>query len=71
MVLLDYFVVSVITSCIVLILFIAEVVSFLSVQREESITVRDSTDDTIFIDFNLTVYNMTCRSSDWSSSVDA
>ena len=60
-----------ITSCIVLILFIAEAVSFLSVQREESITVRDSTDDTIFIDFNLTVYNMTCRSADCLSYFDA
>ena len=60
-----------ITSCIVLILFIAEAVSFLSVQREESITVRDSTDDTIFIDFNLTVYNMTCRSGDFLSYFDA
>ena len=60
-----------ITSCIVFILFIAEAVSFLSVQREESITVRDSTDDTIFIDFNLTVYNMTCRSGDCLSYFDA
>ena len=48
-----------------IILFLTEIFAYIRVQRTESITVRKHSEDRLFIDFNLTMYNITCRSTVW------
>lgn len=43
-------------------LLLSEVTSFFQVQRNDVITVRDSHDEQMFINFNITMYNVTCGS---------
>lgn len=45
------------------VLLLSEVISFLRVQRNDYITVRDTHDEQMFINFNMTMYNVTCGSS--------
>ena len=55
---------GVITLWVVLFLLLAEIFAFCRLNHSEIITVRNSTDDTLFIDFNMTFYNISCGSGD-------
>ncbi len=44
------------------VLLLSEVISFFQVQRNDVITVRDTQDEQMFINFNITMYNVTCGS---------
>lgn len=47
---------------VLLILLLSEFWAFCKVNHTEVITVRNSTEDTLFINFNITLYNITCGS---------
>ena len=53
---------SVLTLYVLLILFLSEFWAFCTTNHTEVITVRNSTEDTLFINFNITLYNITCGS---------
>ena len=53
---------GVITLWVVLFLLLSEIFAFCRLNHSEIITVRNSTDDTLFIDFNMTFYNISCGS---------
>ena len=44
------------------VLLLSEVISFFQIQRNDIITVRDTHDEQMFINFNITMYNVTCGS---------
>lgn len=56
-------IVTLITACIQVILFISELYTFCIPKRSDTITVSDSGDDPMFINLNLTLYHIPCGSS--------
>ena len=58
----NWFIVSLVTFALMGLLLLSEVTSFFQVQRNDVITVRDSHDEQMFINFNITMYNVTCGS---------
>lgn len=55
-------VVTVITSIIMAILILSEFITFIHPKRSDIITVRNSNEERMFINFNMTLYNITCGS---------
>ena len=56
-------VVTVVTLLLMFILLISETAAYLKEFRSDYMTIRDSSDTRFFINFNLTVPSITCRSS--------
>lgn len=54
---------GVMTIWAILFLLLSEIFAFSRLDHSEIITVRNSTDDTLFIDFNMTFYNISCGST--------
>ena len=53
---------TLITICILVILFISEFYTFALPRRSDTITVSDSGDEPMYINLNLTLYNIPCGS---------
>lgn len=62
-------VVTVITSVIMAVLILSEFIAFIHPKRSDIITVRNSNEERMFINFNMTLYNITCGSNNVLASL--